>query len=814
MGTVYLAVDPRLDRKIALKLLHADDAGSGSAAMLLREARAASALSHPNICQIYDISSDDPPWIAMEYVEGRSLADAVPAEGLPPAEVVRIAQATASALAHAHERGVLHRDLKPANIVCDAEGRPKVLDFGIASRLPQAAAAALTRTMTLPEPPALAGSLPYMAPEVLRGAAADQRSDLWSFGVLLYELLAGRRPFTGDTLELVSHILESTPAALPSRVPTPLARIVRRLLSKTPADRYASAAQVAVDLDGISRHERQAPAGRSAAILALAAVVIGGAGMLIWRTTRFQPLVASEHRLVSSGDESHRAPSFSPDGAMLAVLVPDASGVPQIVVKDLRRGSSLQITRGEPGAGRPRWSPTGDQIVYHVPGQGIWSASPLGGASRRILTSGVNPNVSADGTRLVFEDGREIWTSGADGSDRRKVEGTTPLYYGIPRGPAFSPDGTEIVFFQAEIGPNGDLWIMPSAGGNPRQLTFDRREGGWPAWTPDGEAIIYSSARAGSRTLWQVPAAGGEPVAFTSGAGEDDQPDISASGRQVAYTNVRNTWDLRLRDLASGAERSLMQRGLELLFPTFSPDGRRLVFFGRADYAVAIFTIDADGSNLRQLTAGRDLNHQPRWGSDGADIYFYQVVPEQSLRRMPTPGGPSEAFRHWEWITENSAQFDPTGRFIAYQRQPPLGAPAGAQALVIHEIATRIEREWPDAQVRPGGWSPDGRHVVGQTRDGHVVLCSIADERCRTLTTGAQPVWPGGSDRIYFARPANSAAPQSLWSIGADGTDARLEAEMGAFRPIDRFFTVSRDGKAAWSRFEAGRHDVWTATVR
>ncbi|MBA2304178.1 MAG: protein kinase [Acidobacteria bacterium] len=815
MGTVYLAEDRRLGRKVALKFLHPDLTSAEDDSRLLREARAASALNHPNICQVYDVGGPgEPTWIAMEYVDGRPLSGSIPAGGMQPEAVVGLATAVAAALAHAHQRGILHRDLKPSNIVCDREGRPKILDFGIASRLPQSAVQEMTRTGTAPIAPALEGSLPYMAPEVLRGETPDARTDLWSVGVLLYELLTGRLPYRGATaLELASAIIEARIPTLPSTVPAPLARIVLRLLAKNPADRYGSAAEVGAAFDAISPGAG-ASAARRRVLAALGVVaVLAAAGYFVWRATQFQPLTASAQRLVSTAEASH-APSYSPDAAMLALVVPDASGVPQIRVADLARGTSIQITSGG-AAGRPRWSPKGDQIVFVLEGQGIWSVSPLGGPARRLLASGFNPNFSADGARLVFEDRGALWTAASDGSDVREVPGTPPVYYSMARGPAFSPDGTRIAFFHAEAGPNGDLWVIPSQGGAARRLTADLREGGWPVWTPDGRAIIYSSARAGSRTLWQVPADGGNPAALTTGAGDDDQPAISADGRHVAYTNVRNTWDLRIRDLASGVERSLLQRGIEMQFPMFSPDGTRIAFFGRADFAVAIFTIAADGSDLRQLTAGREMNHHPRWSADGKDVYFFQVSPELSFRRVPAIGGPSVAFRPWDWITSNGALFDPAGRSIVFLRQRPLGASASVpEPVILHEVETGRERVWSDEHVHPGGWSQDSLEFVGWRHDGNVVICRVRPAGCRVLTQRSTPVWPLGSGRVYFARPANRLAPQELWSVAVDGSGVRHEAVLGTFRPIDRFLTVSSQGAVAWSRFEAGRHEVWTAAVR
>jgi len=200
-GTVYRARDRRLGREVALKMLNREHGDPGSQRRrTLHEARAASSLNHPNICQIYDVGEvDDTAWIAMEFVEGEPLQEAIPAHGLPAATVVKLALPLAEALAHAHERGVLHRDQKPANVALTRDGRPKVLDFGLAASLPGKVAAAVTRTSaSIETDEGVSGTVPYMAPEILVGGAADERSDLWSLGVTLYEMATGERPFRGQ----------------------------------------------------------------------------------------------------------------------------------------------------------------------------------------------------------------------------------------------------------------------------------------------------------------------------------------------------------------------------------------------------------------------------------------------------------------------------------------------------------------------------------------------------------------------------------------------------------------------------------------
>ena len=818
MGTVYLARDRRLGRRVALKVLH-DSAGGSARARLLHEARAASALNHPHICQVYDVGEQDGwPWIAMEYVDGPPLEQTIPAGGFDPDEALRIAIQIADALAEAHAHGIVHRDLKSANVVCDREGRARILDFGIAARLPREVAEQVTRTQgVIEEQGTLVGTLPYMAPEVLKGTRADERSDLWSLGVLLHEMLAGARPFRGDTaLALASAIIEQSPPPLPASAPPGVAAAVSRLLAKNPAERYRSAAEARATFEALRAGlvSTGRPVRRTPGLWiggALATVVVVASLAWIWFASA-AALSLSEHRLLSVSGRAERSPALSPDGSQLAFVAADEQGVSQVFVRNLTADKAVQITFGDRPASRPRWRSSGDQIVYAA-GGGLWRVPPLGGEPTRLVERGTNPNFSRKGARMVYERDLQIWTAAADGSDAGPVPGVPRKYYSIASGPAFSPDGQWIAYFRPEKGPNGDLWVVPAAGGTPRQLTHDLREGGWPVWTADGKWIVVSSARAGSRTLWQVPVEGGDPLPLTTGAGEDDEPDLAADGSRIVYSNVRHRWKLRIRDLATGDERELLERRSELLFPLFSPDGRHLTFFGRADYGVAISTMAADGTGLRQLTAGRELNHQPRWGHDGAHIYFYQAAPDSSFRRIPAVGGASTAFRDWSWEIQNSAFFDPTGRLIAYTRNRPLDTPTGgSEALVIHDIETGQDRVLPGEHSHLGRWSPDGRELAVWRHDGNVWRCEVERGVCRLVTQGTLPVWSGNAQRIYVMRGSVDAT--EVWSVDRDGGDSRLEAPLGSFRSLDRYFDVSRDGLLAWAPWVPGEHEVWTATVR
>jgi tetratricopeptide (TPR) repeat protein/predicted Ser/Thr protein kinase len=251
MGVVYRARDMELERDVAVKVV-----GEGSDELarqrLRREARTASALNHPNICTIYEVGeAEGQTYIAMELVEGRPLSALIGSDGLPVETAIRYGAQIADALAHAHERGVVHRDLKCANAIVTPEGRPKVLDFGLAKRVVEETEATRTEE-PLTEAGTVAGTLSYMAPEVLRGEPADPRSDLWALGVMLYQAVSGTLPFRGSTaFEITSAILRDSAAPLPASVPLGLAAILQRLLAKQPGERYQRAGEVRAALEAI-----------------------------------------------------------------------------------------------------------------------------------------------------------------------------------------------------------------------------------------------------------------------------------------------------------------------------------------------------------------------------------------------------------------------------------------------------------------------------------------------------------------------------------------------------------------------------------
>ena len=294
MGVVYRAQDTILSRTVALKVLSermsADDTAR---ARLLREARTASALNHPNVCTVYEIGeSGGQTYIAMEHVEGRTLDRVIPPEGMAQHEVLDRGTQIAEALAHSHDRGVVHRDLKSTNVMVTPEGRVKVLDFGLAKQLaPGEDEATRTHTERLTQKGMIVGTLAYMSPEMLLGEPADTRSDIWSFGVLLYEMASGRLPFRGrSTFDLTAAVLKEPVPELPATVGTGLRAIIQRCLAREPGKRYQRGSEVQAALEAIQSASMPLPAAGAALsrrrwlwTAGAAAAMVGVAGGIFWR---------------------------------------------------------------------------------------------------------------------------------------------------------------------------------------------------------------------------------------------------------------------------------------------------------------------------------------------------------------------------------------------------------------------------------------------------------------------------------------------------------------------------------------------------
>ena len=551
-----------------------------------------------------------------------------------------------------------------------------------------------------------------------------------------------------------------------------------------------------------------------------AGIAVLAAAGIWWTQFRDRPVRLSTHRLISTFPGSHRSAAFSPDGSMIAFISSAAGAVPQVWVKSLAEGAPVQITSGDLPAARPRWSPKGDRIVFERRGistgiagtgsvrGGIWSVPPLGGAEHKIIEAGKNPNFSSDGEWLVYEFVWEIWIAKADGSEARRLH-TAPTRYLNDMAPAFSPDGRWIAFFQPETGPNGDLWVIPAAGGEARRLTHDVKPGGTPVWAPDGRSILYSSARSGSSNLWRVSASGGAPEPVTTGAGVDSEPVISADGKRLIFTNVRHSWSLMLLEAGSQAPRRLITQRTNIAFPVFSPDGKQVAFFQDLAGTAHLFTVGADGQGLRQITrTSGEVNVFPQWSEDGSSLYYYRVLPVPSFRKVAHDGSGSIEVAPFEFARHFRVQMDPSGRAAVYEFRDA-GRP---MSTVVRVLATGQEKIL-GSPIHSPRWSQDGREILGWTDDNHVRICPAEGGECTTFTSGSRARWSSDGSQVYFFRTAQTPGWFDLWSASRDGSREKRITPMGPFRSLEIHFDVSREGQIIWAPFQEGEQELWLADL-
>jgi eukaryotic-like serine/threonine-protein kinase len=844
MGVVYKAEDVKLGRFVALKFLPDEVAKDPQAlARFQREAKAASALNHPNICTIHEIDEQNgQAFIVMEYVSGKTLDQLIGRRGLRLNQALKYAVQIAGPLAKAHAAGIIHRDLKPSNIMVTGNDLVKVLDFGLA-KIAETTTSEFAETASVRSPQCantrqgtIVGTTPYMSPEQAEGKEVDARSDIFSFGSLLHEMLTGERAFCGDsTLSTLSAILKDDPtpvSRIRHEVPRDLEKIVSRCLRKDPDRRFQHMDDLKVALldlkeesdsgklsgiiDGTPttrRRKRWLSWATSLVILFLSAAAVW------WRFLRPE----ETNRGLSSrivpltsylGDEC--CPSFSPDANQVAfVWNGPKRDNDDIYIKLIGTENAVRLTNDPAPDGSPAWSPDGRYIAFlralSRSTGGVFLVPAIGGPERKLTeiyhspnTWLSNPNEAGlswypDGKWLAMPDQGSIWLFSVDTGEKRRV--TYPPAGDSDDTPAFSPDGKHLVFSRNFARFLSDIYLSTlsndlSPKGEPKQLTFKRRLSKWAVWSADGREIIGTSGivpNLGSFELWRMSVAeGGPPQTLLGTSISGLTLAISHRGDRLAYTRLledTNIWRLEM----PGPNRKATQP-LNLISstyrdeaPQYSPDGKKIVFTSARSGHLEVWVCESDGSNAVQLTS-LGAAGSPRWSPEGQRIVFDSNIEGQfELYSIDASGGNPRRMTHGSG-DDAVASWSRDGRSIYF-------------------VSNRT-KEWQIWKIPANGGEPvqvtkHGGYVAFESLDGKFVYFSkgllvtslwrvpvVGGEETKIVDSVMGQAFALGKKGIYFVAPnpdGSSAVQFQSFATGKVTTIALIQ------RSVEFGLSVSPD---------------------
>ncbi len=704
MGEVWKARDARLDRLVAVKVLPGHLAGNVEAlARFEREAQAVASLNHPSITGIFDVGREgDTTYAVMELLEGESLRARLEQGPLSPRKAVELAIQMAQGLAAAHERGVVHRDLKPDNLWITKDGRLKILDFGLARQIqaPGGGSDSFVPTEAIrhehqTEKGTILGTLGYMSPEQVRGQTADARSDLFSFGVVLFEMLTGRKAFARSTAsETMAAILRDDPPELEETarpVPLALRRIVDHCLEKEPAHRFRDAHDVAFALEALSVSSPGsapiltpfAPQNRRItlfwAAVASALIVAGAAGARLWfgwaaRGPSGMPIGNKLTRITSDSGLTVD-PAVSPNGALL-VYASDRGGANlNLWVQPLPEGEPVEVTHDDTDAREPSFSPDGSRIAFRSEraGGGIYVVPALGGTERLVAAKGRRPRYAPDGRRIAFRTGgrgsrSEAWVvDEAGGAPLRLAQ---ELF--LASDPAWSPDGSAVVVVGAQTAADARDWFrvdVSSGAATPLRVAEVLKPAGVPVasvglWLP-GE-IVFSANSGDSASLWSLGVSDdgrsvrGPLRRLTAGTGLDRSPTIATDreGRHLFFASLDSRVNLyRLpvaanEGRATGDPKPLTDSAAHDFWPSVSSDGRTLVFASNRRAAVGAWAMSLETHREDPVGA---IAFSVVVSPDGQRIAYQTAAPgEKRLAVRPVGGGTVQSFPLdpawlWDW---------------------------------------------------------------------------------------------------------------------------------------------------------------------
>ncbi len=865
MGEVYRARDARLGRDVAIKVLPAMlSADADRLRRFEQEARAAAALNHPNILAVFQMGTfEGAPYLVSELLEGETLREQLRRRRIPVRKAVDYGVQIARGLSAAHEKGVVHRDLKPENLFVTKDVRVKILDFGLAKlSQPQGSEHSMPTIGGETEPGAVMGTVGYMSPEQVRGQTADHRADIFAFGAILYEMLAGKRAFQKPTAaDTQSAILNEDPPSISqvtTSIPPALQRVLHRCLEKNPEQRFQSASDLAFALDALSdpRPQEEKPfLGR------LGKDPPNAHGLIGEGQPRFEVMRRRWLRVVSACLAVLAALAFwwgtpLPDPKILDIYQVTRSARQDYVVRPATDGARIfylshvgdhydlmqvSVNGGEPQrmqAPFPNtliWDVSPDGTKYLItsvirrgePSQ-LWSWPSIGGYPTKLddMISG-SAIYSPDGNMIAFHIGRELWIANSDGSNKQKL-GT---FSGDVDHPAWSPDGKKLRFSIADPNqPDNSIWEIRTDGHDLHDL-FP----GWVnkrlccgSWTPDGKYYLFIEVGHWPRLagrIWSVREKGNwprrsprGPFLLASEAHGSMGLLLGRDGRHVYYlSDSAQKIDMESLDISSRQLTPFLP-GSHSLLPGFSRDGKWVAYLNTV--TSTLWRSRLDGTFAQELPSTGILPTFPRWSPNGKALAFTgsglgdsenaYVVDAEGGRPEPLVPG-VENLHDPDWSGDGS-------QLVVIQDHPVVAGKQVESAIAIVNWQDRSLHLITDSNgMGMPRWSPNGRWIaaVGSESKG-MRLYDLNKKSWRSLTQGKSlglPVWSPDSAYLYFQRPSEPGQPlvRVRVSSGAEETVASFQAAIDSGATTCTFLGLTTTGHPIVNLASAS--DIFGATL-